>query len=145
MRNSLFKYSILLFFFLMFLGTHAVAQIMNLDDAAKIEFKSPKDYDNFEDQILEFIDWLNRQPLNHPDRKKVNALIFKWAEGTSNVTISIMPFILDYADKNPGFLTLYISGWIKFALNNPEKKDNEPLETSASPGKETAPMEESDI
>ena len=116
---------------LSFALTIGFTQDLAFDNIQKIEFQEKGDYDSFENAILKYIDWLETQPLDHKDRMGVNVLIFKWVEGTSNVTVSLYPFVMDCVKKNPDFMTLYLAGWTKYALKNPDEDNNLNLSVAA--------------
>jgi len=102
----------------------SIAQTIDLEHIQDIHFKTKQDYIDFEEDLLLYLDWLENNDIDHQDRIKVNALVLKWAEGTANVTISIESYLMDCVEKNPAFLVLFIGGWSKFVLQNPELKDD---------------------
>lgn len=113
-------------FFILFLFFNfeiGFSQELAFNDIQKIEFQEKGDYDNFENQILKYIDWLETKPLDHKNRMGVNVLIFKWVEGSSNVTVALYPYVMSCVKKNPDFMTLYLAGWTKYSLNHPDNDD----------------------
>jgi len=105
-------------------SNNAFTQELDLENAGKIEFQNEEDYAAFENELVKYIDWLESNSLNHPQRQNVHALIIKWAEGTPKITIDINSYIVDFSKKNSGFLVLYIGGWIKYSLQNPTDKND---------------------
>jgi len=114
----------ILFFSCFWLTIPSFAQTIDLDKIQNINFKSKQDYIDFENELLVYLDWLENNSIDHKDRIKVNAAILKWAEGTSNVMITIESYIMDYSEKNPAFIVLFIGAWSRFVLQNPDQKDD---------------------
>lgn len=114
---------ILVFSFL-FINFSSLSQTIDLDNIQNINFKTKQDYNDFEDDLLLYLNWLENNSIDHQDRVKVNALVLKWAEGTANVTISIESYLMGYVEKNPAFLVLFIGGWSRFVLKNPDQKED---------------------
>lgn len=116
------KYILFLSFFALAIPSNA--QTIDFDKIQDINFKSKQDYLDFEDELLIYLDWLENNSIDHKDRIKVNALILKWAEGTSSVMITIESYIMDYVEKNPAFMVLFIGAWSRYVLQNPDQKDD---------------------
>lgn len=114
----------LIFILLCIFSNNAFTQDLDLENAGKIEFKGKEDFAKFEKDLVKYINWLESNSLNHPLRQNVHALVIKWAEGAPNVTIDINEYMVDFSKKNPEFLVLFIGGWIKQALKNPEEKED---------------------
>ena len=47
----------------------------------------------------------------------------KWMEGSPSVSITLMPYALDFSTANPDLLMAFMSGWTKHKLNNKDEKD----------------------
>lgn len=113
-------------FFIFFLLTSSVLYSQTIDwntlEAANLEVA--KDYEKIEPEILKLINWLGNHSLDHEKRITANAHFVKWISGSSNVTVELNPFILDYSKKNTDFMILFMAGWSKYILENPNKKED---------------------
>lgn len=98
------------------------AQNFKVGHPGEVSFKSEQDYVDFHDEVLQYIHWLENRSLKHPDRAKANAIFFIWLEGTSSVTVTLNSFVVDYSKKNEDFLLLFMAGWVKKSLEDPESK-----------------------
>lgn len=115
MKNSLI-------FILCFITFGLYAQDLPLLEDIQLETK--EDHLNFEDNILEYISWLENNSLKHKKRKKINAVFLKWIIGTPTVSISLPKYVRDYTKRNEGFLVLFMTGYSKYVLNKPGEKSN---------------------
>ena len=100
------------------------AQQIDFENLKNITFETPKDYEDFEKGIGLYVDWLQNNSLNHKERPRVNALMFRWIEGTPNVMIVLENSITRFSKKNPDFLILFMATWSRYILNHPEEKDD---------------------
>ncbi|MFK8008702.1 MAG: hypothetical protein AB8H03_20250 [Saprospiraceae bacterium] len=115
----------LIFFFLFFFSTSLFCQTVDWQRLKETALEIPKDYEKIEPEIIQLIDWLGNHSLDHEKRITANAHFVKWISGSSNVTVELNPFILDYSKKNTDFMILFMAGWSKYILENPNnKKDN---------------------
>ncbi|MBN2089446.1 hypothetical protein JW964_07525 [candidate division KSB1 bacterium] len=90
----------------------------------KMETKT--DYEQYESQVLECIDYLENSPLNKDieKRKQASTFLMKWISGTPKVKIVIEGYLLDLVEKNSDFIMIFIGGWTRYALENPDQKDS---------------------
>jgi hypothetical protein len=88
--------------------------------------ETAEDYKKHESNILDCINWLENTPVNQDSEKRIKAKAFlmQWATGTPTVTIEMQSFQLDLAKKNADLLIVFMGGWIKHAIENPNEKDN---------------------
>jgi len=100
------------------------SQEFNIPTNVKLE--TAEDYKTQESNILECINWLENTPVSQDSEKRImaNAFLMQWATGTPTVTIGIQSFQLDLTKKNADLLIIFMGGWIKHAIENPDKKDN---------------------
>ena len=100
------------------------SQEFNIPTNVKLE--TVDDYKTQESNILECINWLENTPVSQDSEKRImaNAFLMQWATGTPTVTIGIQSFQLDLTKKNADLLIIFMGGWIKHAIENPDKKDN---------------------
>ena len=116
------KYFLILLWFA--LAIPSSAQSIDFEKIQDINFKTKQDYLDFEDELLVYLEWLENHSIDHKDRIKVNAVILKWAEGTSSVMITVESYLMDYVKKNPAFMVLFIGGWSRYVLQNPDQKED---------------------
>jgi hypothetical protein len=88
-------------------------------------FEEASDYEQYEEDILACIEWLEKSPLNkYPEiRKEASEFLITWIEGAPNVTIELHQEILKFAKANQPLLVIFMGGWTAYELNNPEEKN----------------------
>ncbi|HBH23906.1 MAG TPA: hypothetical protein DDY13_10850 [Cytophagales bacterium] len=86
------------------------------------DYKQAEDFEAHTDDVLKAIGWLKENPLDHPERKKANAFVLAWAEGSPSVTVELQGYVMPLADENADFLLLFIGSWIEYELQHPEGK-----------------------
>jgi len=89
--------------------------------------KEVSDYAKYEKDIIDCVIWLENTPVDEQrnKRSKANQFLIQWVTGSPNLTISINSKIVNFTDKNPDLLIIFLGGWAKYALENPEYKDDE--------------------
>ena len=89
------------------------------------QFNTKDDYSGYEKKIIEATNWLHATPFNEQKEKRqeVSAFVVKWINGSPTVNVEINPTIMDFEEKNPGMLTLYMAGSAKYVLENNYSKD----------------------
>lgn len=89
-------------------------------------FEKPDDYKKYEEDIINCIDWLEESPLdeNEAKRKEANMFLKTWLTGSPNVTIELNSNIISFSENVPDLLMIFMGGWTKFILENPESKNN---------------------
>ncbi|MCH8902964.1 MAG: hypothetical protein IIA45_03505 [Bacteroidetes bacterium] len=107
----------------------AIAQIANGQDfkvPKNYSFEEKEDYAQYEEDILDCIDWLENTPINEERKNRGDATGFflAWILGTPDVTIEINSAVLDFDKKNPSLLITFMGGWTRFALENPKRKSD---------------------
>ena len=119
LKNIIFTFA-----FSIFVAQLSGSQTFEIPDNVKLEVA--EDYVKHEQRILECINWLENTPMSEEADKRLmaNAYLMKWATGTPTVTISMQSFQVDLTTKNPELLIVFIGGWIKYAIENPDDKDN---------------------
>lgn len=56
-------------------------------------------------------------------RKEVNAFFIEWLTGCTHVSIGLDARILNFTEKNPDLLIIFMTGWTKQVLNTNDNKD----------------------
>ena len=117
------RYNFFLLASLILVNTFAVGQ--NFEVPANYQFNTKDDYSRYEKNIIEATNWLHATPFNEQKEKRqeVSAFVVKWINGSPTVNVEINPTIMDFEEKNPGMLTLYMSGSAKYVLENNYSKD----------------------
>jgi hypothetical protein len=108
---------------LLLLNSGIYAQVFEVPKNVKM--KKAKDYEKYEADIIKAVNWLESTPLDKykNKRKDVNKFLIQWLSGAPNVTIELSTFQLDYTDKNPELLIIFMGAWAKDALENPDSED----------------------
>lgn len=99
------------------------AQDFNVPEAAVL--KTADDYKTYEKDVIDGINWITNTPLDEQKdkRKEVNAFLMRWMTGTPTVSIEVSSYLVEISEKNPELLILFLSGWTKFAIENPDNSD----------------------
>lgn len=115
---------ILFALFFVFITISAFAQEFNVPKGYKFENK--EDYAPYEPQVKEAIDWLLNTSLgsNAIKRQEVNAFFMAWLTGTPNVSVGIDGRVVNFLNNNQELLVPFMSGWVKYALENNYEKDH---------------------
>ncbi len=89
------------------------------------ELKSIADYAKYEKDIIEAAIWLKETPLKEQEdkRKEVSAFVIAWINGSPTVNVEITPAIMDFENRNPGMMILYMAGCARFVLENNYSKN----------------------
>ena len=117
------RYNFFLVASLILVNTFVAGQ--NFEVPANYQFNTKDDYSGYEKNIIEATNWLHTTPFNEQKEKRqeVSAFVVKWINGSPTVNVEINPTIMDFEEKNPGMLTLYMSGSAKYVLENNYSKD----------------------
>ncbi|WP_157491688.1 hypothetical protein [Flammeovirga sp. SJP92] len=110
------------FFILLFVSTNLWAQ--NVEIPSNVKFESADDYKKTEQLVLEATDWLLKTPISEEAKKRneVNDFLMKWMGGSPSVSINLVPGIVPF--DSPDCLMSFMSGWVKYSLQNNYSKDN---------------------
>ncbi len=86
------------------------------------KLEKPEDYAKYEADVLKCIDYLESIPLDDESARTIaaNAFLLKWMQGSPNVTIELNAYIVELCDKNKEFIMLFMGGWTRYALQNPD-------------------------
>jgi hypothetical protein len=85
------------------------------------KLENEKDYDTYEADVVNCVDWLIKTPVNEQGdkRKEANAFLLKWVSGSSKVHIEIKQEIVTFMDSGE-LLMVFMGSWTKYSL---ESKD----------------------
>lgn len=86
----------------------------------KYSFLLPEDYNTYQPQIKETIDWYLWRSMGADNDKRENAVAFfmKWLVGSPTVTVDIDTKIVNFAETNPQLLIPFCMGWTKYSIEN---------------------------
>ncbi|MCU0393670.1 MAG: tetratricopeptide repeat protein [Thermoflexibacter sp.] len=89
------------------------------------EFKTKDDYQKYEYQIIDCINWLENTPLDQETdkRKDAGAFLIKWITGSPSVSIELREDLVGFMKTNPELLLTYMGGYTKFMLENKGSND----------------------
>lgn len=101
----------------------AAAQDLRLP--SNLDLKTAEDYANYETEIIDLVNWLEKTPMDEQDDLRSDAYRFLmiWVEGAPNVSIEIHAFVMDISKKNAEFIMLFMAGWTKYELQHQEETD----------------------
>jgi hypothetical protein len=89
-----------------------------------VKLEKQEDYAKYESEIIRCIEYLEKSPLNDLDkRKEANKFFILWLTGAPNVTVDILPYLMDLTKKNEDFLMTFMGGWTKYALESKDYKN----------------------
>lgn len=122
---TMIKSSIFSVFFLFSL-TNVFAQTLEIPTNYSLE--TPEDCEALHPTVVQVIDWLQDTPIDEQKDKRTlaNAFFIQWLEATPYVGIELHMEFLGYVEKNPELLSIFMGGWAKFAINNPDQKADMP-------------------
>lgn len=85
---------------------------------------TPEDYNSYEPQVKETINWLLQTPVakEQTKRKEANAFFLAWLTGSPTVSINVNTDFIMFK-SNPELLMIFIAGWTKYSLNSDYSKD----------------------
>lgn len=103
---------------------------------ANYQLNAREDYGKYEKDIIAAAKWLLSTAFNEQKekRKEVSAFVIKWVNGSPTVNVEINPTIIDFEEKNPGMLPLYMAGSARYVLENNYSKDMRAKHKSALKG-----------
>lgn len=98
-----------------------------------VSYKSDADFKLYEPQIIPAIEWLESTPfdVNIELRQQTSTFLTKWVQGAPNISILVMPYILDLAKDKPQIMSLFLGGWARYALQHPKEKSEYILNMAA--------------
>lgn len=83
-------------------------------------FVEPEDYDTFQAQISETIDWYlwRSMGFDSDKRQKASTFFLQWLIGSPTVSVEINSDIVNFISPNPELMLAFMMGWTKHALEN---------------------------
>lgn len=88
---------------------------------------TPEDYNKYEKDVLNVINWLEETPWNSKsgERQIANSFFLAWMSGSPTVTIEVSDNILmQIMEKNKELLIAYMGGYTKYSLHARTDKTN---------------------
>jgi hypothetical protein len=103
------------------IGMHAQVDFTVPENYA---FVSREDYVTYEGDIINASKWLDQTPLEKETtkRKEVEGFVLTWVSGSSSVTLTLYPKMIDYTEKNNLLITL-IAGYSRYVLEHKDSPD----------------------
>lgn len=88
------------------------------------KLKKDEDYAKYEKDIIACVNWLESTPVNEneDDRKAAYKFLLEWLTGAPNVSVAMDEKIVNFTEKNSDLLFIFMGGWTKHALQNPDDK-----------------------
>lgn len=89
-----------------------------------VKFEKSEDYAKYEPEIIKCIEYLNTTSLNEVDKRiEANRFFMMWLTGAPNVTVDILPYLMDLTKVNKDFLIIFMGGWTKYAIESKDYKN----------------------
>ncbi len=86
------------------IGMHYSIFLWNKD----VMFDKHEDYAKYEPVVIKCFEYLGTTSLNdHEKRIEANKLFMIWLDGSPNVTVDVLPYLLDLIRINKDFLMTY--------------------------------------
>lgn len=117
MKKSILIIAIL---FTSFAGFSQINKIPKYNVPEEYSLLLAEDYDKYQPQILEAIDWYlwRSMGLDNDKRQAAATFFMKWLAGSPSVTVEIDPKIVNFIDTNPQLLIPFCMGWTKYSIEN---------------------------
>jgi hypothetical protein len=95
------------------------AQAQTFEVPQNYKFENAKDYDTYEKDIVNCVNWLITTPIHEQKfkRQEANAFLFKWVSGSPKAHVEIKETIVNFAD-NPDLLIIFVGGWVKNSIES---------------------------
>jgi hypothetical protein len=102
-----------------FILFHFAAPAQDFEVPKNYKLETSKDYDTYEKDIVNCVNWLTNTAVNvqTDKRKEANAFLLKWLSGSSKVHIEIKQEIVTFMD-NGELLMIFIGSWAKYSLES---------------------------
>jgi hypothetical protein len=90
-----------------------------------IELEEDEDYADYEEDIVECVNWLINTPFKKSDKKRSEAMAFlvQWVEGAPNVMVSLNSDILTFVNTESEALIVFMGAWAVYSIENDAKDD----------------------
>lgn len=84
-----------------------------------------EDYAKYEKDIIAASKWLFSHSMSKETikRKQVAKFVAEWVMGSPTVDVELNKVIMDFEEKNPGMLVLFMAGCSQYVLENNYSKD----------------------
>ena len=101
------------------------AQAQQSPVPSNYSFPTKADYAQYQPQVIETVNWLEKTPVNQQpeQRQAANRFLLEWMSGSPAVSVELQPYFMDLCPKNPDALMLFMGGWSRYQLQHPDEKD----------------------
>lgn len=108
----------------LFLLCHSLVWCQDFKVPINYTLESKDDFIKYEKEVLAGINYIENTPRNKiSNAKEINTFLIAWMAGTPTVSIELRQEIMPNADV-PELLIAFMSGWTKFAIENPSQKSD---------------------
>lgn len=103
-------------------------------DLEDVRIRSNEDASSHEDDALESAEWVLQTDdvLDSEQWSEVSNFILNWSRFTDVYPIRMRTELTQFMKKTPELTTVYLAGWIQFAMNNKDESDSEAACTTAA-------------
>ena len=111
--------------FLFCLSASQTSYCQNFKVPDRYSFESIDAYHRYDKDIIKCIKWLEKIPPGDesPNVKKATRFLMEWQTGCPYIKFSPNVRIDAFLGDSPEYRIYYLGGWIKYALENPDKAD----------------------
>ncbi|GGH65530.1 hypothetical protein [Phaeocystidibacter marisrubri] len=101
--------------------------IMAQPDIEDIVIRNAEDAHDELETVEECADWILTSSYNpnDPTWDQMSGFILNWARHTNEFPIRMRTELTGFMKKNPVLMSVYLAGWIRFAIHHPEARGNE--------------------
>ena len=117
------KLILFIFFCLVSLSAFTQTNTPKFTVSEQYSFKDSVDYDTYEPQIIEAIDWYlwRSMAFDANKRKETSSFFIQWLIGSPKVSVEINPDIVNFSTTNPPLMIPFMMGWTKHSLESKSK------------------------
>jgi hypothetical protein len=108
---------------LLFLAPYKANTQVVFDVPVDYKLDKPKDYDQYEDEVILASKWLEETDLDKETekRKEVNGFVLNWVQGSPKVSVMLSEKLMEIIKKNEQLLIIYMGSFTRYKL---ERKDD---------------------
>lgn len=112
---------------LLFLSLSTTVSLQAQPDIEDVVIRNAEDAHDELETVEECADWILSATYNPADATwdQMSGFILNWARHTDEFPIRMRTELTGFMRKNPVLMSVYLSGWVQFAMDHPEARGNE--------------------
>lgn len=114
-------------FSLLFVLAFTIVKAQSIQVPPNVKYEVGSDYELFEEDILKITNWMINGKVSdefNKSWKDASEFLMTWINGSPTVYIMIQQEFVNYIEKQPALLMVFMAGWTKFSLENKVIHDN---------------------